>query len=249
MNLNLAIQERFNSTICDFYENESKEILLTREQVGEALEYTDPKNSISKIHSRHKDRLDKFSVVDKLSTPYGYQEKFLYNTKGIMEICRWSRQPKADKFMDFVWDIADKLIKGQFNTTHSNTIDSETFNKTMELINIQQQQIKDQQEQINKLLSRNTAPLKSAWKTMTFRKLNTIADYYDTDLKTVMAGLWQELRNRYNISIIDYKQECVEISKIKALLPAIIAGFMSIKNVGKLNSQNMPAYAQLQLVA
>ena len=39
------------------------------------------------------------------------------------------------------------------------------------------------------------------------------------------------------------------LSKIKALLPAIIAGFMSWKNVGKLNSPNMPAYAQLQLVA
>ncbi len=39
------------------------------------------------------------------------------------------------------------------------------------------------------------------------------------------------------------------LSKIKALLPAIVAGFMSWKNVGKLNSPNMPAYAQLQLVA
>ncbi len=39
------------------------------------------------------------------------------------------------------------------------------------------------------------------------------------------------------------------MSKIKALLPAIVAGFMSWKNVGKLNSPNMPAYAQLQLAA
>lgn len=39
------------------------------------------------------------------------------------------------------------------------------------------------------------------------------------------------------------------LSKIKALLPVIVAGFVSWKNVGKLNSQNMPAYAQLQLVA
>lgn len=39
------------------------------------------------------------------------------------------------------------------------------------------------------------------------------------------------------------------LAEIKALLPAIVAGFMSWKNVGKLNSLNMPAYAQLQLVA
>lgn len=39
------------------------------------------------------------------------------------------------------------------------------------------------------------------------------------------------------------------LAEIKALLPVIVAGFMSWKNVGKLNSQNMPAYAQLQSVA
>lgn len=39
------------------------------------------------------------------------------------------------------------------------------------------------------------------------------------------------------------------LAEIKALLPAIVAGFMSWKNVGKLNNPNMPAYAQLQLVA
>ena len=39
------------------------------------------------------------------------------------------------------------------------------------------------------------------------------------------------------------------LSKIKALLPVIVAGFMSWKNVGKRNSRNMPAYAQLQLAA
>lgn len=39
------------------------------------------------------------------------------------------------------------------------------------------------------------------------------------------------------------------LAEIKALLPVIVAGFMSWKNVGKLNSPNMPAYVQLQLVA
>ena len=29
-----------------------------------------------------------------------------------MEICRFSRQPKADKFMDFVWDVMESLYNG-----------------------------------------------------------------------------------------------------------------------------------------
>ncbi|MGN0382767.1 MAG: hypothetical protein ACI4DS_00745, partial [Eubacterium sp.] len=37
---------------------------------------------------------------------------YLYNQRGIMEICRWSRQPIADKFMDWVWDIIEAYRDG-----------------------------------------------------------------------------------------------------------------------------------------
>lgn len=30
-----------------------------------------------------------------------------------MEICRFSRQPNADKFMDFVWDVMESLYHGR----------------------------------------------------------------------------------------------------------------------------------------
>lgn len=30
-----------------------------------------------------------------------------------MEICRFSRQPNADKFMDFVWDVMESLYYGR----------------------------------------------------------------------------------------------------------------------------------------
>lgn len=81
-------------------------------QIGSALEYSDPDNAIYKIHKRHKDRLDKFSVLDILSSTDGKTyETILYTRKGIMEICRYSNKPKANEFMDWVWDITDKYIK------------------------------------------------------------------------------------------------------------------------------------------
>ncbi len=43
----------------------------------------------------------------------GTQETVLYSRKGVMEICRWSRQPKADAFMDFVWEVTDRLMSGE----------------------------------------------------------------------------------------------------------------------------------------
>ena len=44
------------------------DILLTREQIGQALEYKDPIKSIQNIHMKHKDRLDHLSLKIKTET-------------------------------------------------------------------------------------------------------------------------------------------------------------------------------------
>ena len=86
---------------------------MTREQVGKALEYADPQKAIDNVHSRNSDRLDVLSVPLKLRAtdrkPYNTR---VYTLRGVMEICRLSRQPKADKFMDFVWDVMEPLYNG-----------------------------------------------------------------------------------------------------------------------------------------
>src|SRR5699024_11670488 len=38
----------------------------------------------------------------------------IYNEKGIYEIIRRSRQPKADDFYDWVYDLLSKLRKGEY---------------------------------------------------------------------------------------------------------------------------------------
>ncbi len=114
--LAIVKSESFGSIQCDFYRKDD-EIWMTREQIGTALEYCDPKVAVSKIHDRHKDRLDKFSGVTKLGTPGGIQETYIYSTRGIYEICRWSKQPKADAFFDWVYDILEGLRKGELTIT------------------------------------------------------------------------------------------------------------------------------------
>lgn len=111
-NLQLVKSANFGNVKCDFWQNETSDILMTRKQIGQALEYSNPDDAIYRIHERHKDRLDKFSVVVNLSSTDGkaYDTK-LYNSKGIMEICRWSQQPKADAFMDWVWEVIESIRK------------------------------------------------------------------------------------------------------------------------------------------
>ncbi len=108
-NLKLVTTENFGDLQCNFYRNMNDDILLTREQIGSALEYSNPSKAIQKIHLKHKERLDSLSIRVKSSTTtnLGVVENLMtetvyYTERGVMELCRWSRQPKANQFMDWV---------------------------------------------------------------------------------------------------------------------------------------------------
>jgi len=119
--LSLVKSENFGAVQCDFWENENKEVYMTREQVGSALGYTNPREAIKTIHSRNRDRLDRFSRGVQIDTPLGgTQNTTVYSSKGVYEICRFSRQPKADAFMDWVWDIVDNLRTGDLQISSGN---------------------------------------------------------------------------------------------------------------------------------
>ena len=106
----------FGALNVDVYEDSKHQYYMTREQIGTALEYTNPAVAIGKIHNRNTDRLDPLSTFTSLVNVEGnrtVERKFIcYNLRGVMEICRFSRQPKADAFMDFCWDIMESLMRG-----------------------------------------------------------------------------------------------------------------------------------------
>lgn len=112
--LMLVKSASFGEIECDFY-GDGKDFWMTRNQVGTALEYSNPGTAIKNLHSRYRERLGKFSRVAQIEPPFGggVQSTTIYNRKGIMEICRHSDQPKADAFMDFCWEVMDSLMSGK----------------------------------------------------------------------------------------------------------------------------------------
>ena len=206
-NLKLITTETFGDLSCNFYRNMNNDILLTREQIGIALEYSDPDVALSKIHKKHKDRLDELSVVTKLESTDGKEyNTTLYSERGIMEICRWSRQPKANLFMDWVWDIIEKYRHNELQPNLQPLIDS---------LSILTQTITTMQQDINTLKEQQTAkklPEKkySRWKTNIFNKLNTLLSYVNTHseenlkLSEIIHLVIQETEDTYNIEINDY---------------------------------------------
>ena len=204
-NLKLITTETFGDLSCNFYRNMNDDILLTREQIGQALEYSDPMNAIYKIHKRHQDRLDNLSIC--LSDGLGH-EIYYYNERGIMEICRWSNSKKANLFMDWVWDIIEKY-------RHNELQSQPNLQPLIDSLSILTQTITTMQQDINALKESQSVkklPEKkySRWKTNTFNKLNTLLSYVNTHseenlkLSEIIHLVIQETEDTYNIEINDY---------------------------------------------
>lgn len=118
----------YNGNVLDCYVQEGQEELgdfwATREQIGQLLGYERPNEAIGHIHDRNKERLDRFSTVLKLSKVEGSRtvtrEMTVYNFKGLLEVCRYSNQPKADAVIDKLWEIADEIRRtGMYSSKKS----------------------------------------------------------------------------------------------------------------------------------
>lgn len=212
MSLKLITTEKFNDLDCNFYRNSNDEILITREQIGTALEYSNPMIAIAKIHDRHIERFELLSRLTKLESTDGKMyDTYLYTTKGVMEICRWSRQPKADLFMDFVWDAMDKLTHNE--SIHQNISKLETM-------------IEMQQEQLSTITAMMTAshtqftqlsykPPYTPWIDQTFKKIDTLAHFKKLTRKVMMQSIYAEMEDTYNIDLDDCRIDFCEHHNIQ----------------------------------
>ena len=217
-NLKLITTETFGDLSCNFYRNMNDDILLTREQIGQALEYSDPIKAIQKIHLKHKDRLDELSMFIKGTTQIGgdltkseEQERIYYTQRGIMEICRWSRQPKADLFMDWVWDIIEKYRANKLVPTQQIDM-TQISNAISNAITLALQPVYEKISNIEEQSNKKKLPEKkySRWKTNTFNKLNALHSYVnehsDENLKLseIIHLVIGETEDTYGIEINDY---------------------------------------------
>ena len=161
--LQLIKEGDFLGTKCDFYKDEdNNNIYMTREQIGKALQYANPRDGIFRIHERNKDRLDRFSTVVKLSTVEGSRsvsrDRVLYIERGIYDICRFSRQPVADEFYDWVYDQiqlirrnAGTVIEGREMEFLDNYFPSLQEETKLMMVKDLQNTVKEKQREIDEL--------------------------------------------------------------------------------------------------
>ena len=208
--LTLITTETFGDLSCNFYRNINDDILLTREQIGQALEYANPQKAIDNIHSKHKDRLSELSVTTKLRATDGKcYNTMLYTERGIMEICRWSRQPKANLFMDWVWDVIEAYRHNELTPQIDITSLTQAITTLTQTMTQMQQDINILKESSQK----KSFPRRySHWKKNTFDKLNLLTSYanehsdQELTLSDTLHITINEMQVTYNIELSDYIQ-------------------------------------------
>lgn len=191
MNLKLITTETFGELPCNFYRNTNNDILLTREQIGQALEYKDPIDAIYRIHKRHSDRLDNLSVC--LSDGLGH-DIYYYTNKGVMEICRWSNSKKANLFMDWVWDIVEKYRNNE----------PISINQLLSEVSDLSEKVSSLQQDITTMKTQLPKKRYSYWSGKMYPKYQLLTDYFGITHKELYKNLFEELKAIY--SDIDLNQ-------------------------------------------
>lgn len=104
--LELHSTQRFNGDLLEYYlDTENGDLWVTRKQIGAFLGYKNPSISIGTMHKEHPERLDKFSKHINVQYNNGTHKVLAYSFKGLLEICRHSRQPNADTIIDNLWEF------------------------------------------------------------------------------------------------------------------------------------------------
>lgn len=227
MNLKLITTETFGTLPCNFYRNANDEILLTREQVGQALEYKNPIKAIQKIHLTHQDRLEPLCLRIKsghhqsggVLSKSEEQERVYYTQRGIMELCRWSRQPKADLFMDWVWDIVEKYRNNELISV----------NQLLSKISDLSEKVSSLQQDLSDMKTQLPKKRYSYWSGKMYPKYQLLADYFGIAHKELYRNLFEELKAIYqdidlNQIIDDYCYEnkidsCYTLEAIEHTIP------------------------------
>ena len=88
---------------------------MTAKEIGKALGYNDPANSMNRLCSRHKDEIEPYKgyiqLTDHLGIPH---ETSIFNTDGMWLIALLAKTPKARKFRKFIVNMLKALEREEF---------------------------------------------------------------------------------------------------------------------------------------
>jgi len=106
--------EQFQGIECDFWKNQNDEVLMTGQQLGTILGYSDPGKSIRKLAERNEYlKNSEFSGSVRMTSPSGMQETRVFTEDGIYEVTMLARTETAKEFRSWVRQILKGLRRNE----------------------------------------------------------------------------------------------------------------------------------------
>lgn len=128
------------------------------------------------------------------------QERVYYTERGIMELCRWSRQPLANQFMDWVWDIVERYRNREMIDI---TTVSSALNRMMSILEKQDERLSNVESQLQDQKQIEEKPRYKKPYNPWFAKMNPkyqlLEDYFDITRGQLYKNILEEMENIYNI--------------------------------------------------
>ncbi|SDB96956.1 BRO family protein [Shouchella lonarensis] len=87
--------------LCNYYLSDKNEMYMTRRQVGEALGYANPRDTIKRKHLRNREQFDQSSKRVKLSGKP--EETVIYSKQGILRLIVMSNKPETNELFDYIY--------------------------------------------------------------------------------------------------------------------------------------------------
>jgi prophage antirepressor-like protein len=114
MNLQLVKSEKFGDKPADIYRS-GDDMYMTAAQLGECLEYSNPRESINKIVQRNEYlRNPEFSAEVKMTSPRGdTQNTRVFTEDGIYEVTMLAKTEKAKEFRAWVRKLIKSIRHGE----------------------------------------------------------------------------------------------------------------------------------------
>lgn len=134
-NLRLIKSESFGGVQADIYSND-KDMYMTALQLGECLDYANPRESINKIVSRNEYlRTEEFSSEVVLTSEAGERQTRVFTEDGIYEVTMLSRTDKAKEFRSWIRRILKGLRKGEVKLVPSKSLEIKEMNARVRMSN------------------------------------------------------------------------------------------------------------------
>ena len=117
-----------------------------------------------------------------------------------MELCRWSRQPLANQFMDWVWDIVERYRNREMIDI---TTVSSALNKMMSILEKQDERLSNVESQLQDQKQIEEKPRYkkpyNPWFAKMQPKYQLLEDYFNITRGQLYKNILKEMENIYNI--------------------------------------------------